>query len=395
MVVLHIPSWFPNKKNTIGGIFTKKMIEAIAKYDTRQHIILHWHNTSYASFKHPFGFIKAVLKSLQKPKVMMDDKVKYYTFDYFWSNEKIFGSNDKRLKQKILSVILDILKVEKVELLHAHVTQPAGEVANLISNQIKLPYIISEHMSPFPFNAYKSEIERLIITPIQYANFTVAVSSHQAKEVYSTTGVTPYIIPNVVDENEFQLQTELREKTMFRFLVVGILSFQKGIDILLQSIALLKKKNIVSFKVAIGGDGPILEDLKLLASKLAIENEIEWLGSLSRDQLKYQLAICSCFVSSSRNESFGVVLVEALACGVPIIATRSGGPIDIVNNTNGILIENENPEALAIGMEWMMNNRDSFNAFTIREDYLARYSQKVVAAKYINLYDTIISQKNI
>ena len=92
----------------------------------------------------------------------------------------------------------------------------------------------------------------------------------------------------------------------------------------------------------------------------------------------------------SHHETFGIVYVEALASGKPVIATRCGGPEDIVNSSNGLLIEKGNPAELANAMEWMYNNWSNFNPTNIRKDFEQRFSQKQVCRQIANLYDDII-----
>ncbi|MGB1019363.1 MAG: glycosyltransferase family 4 protein, partial [Chitinophagales bacterium] len=87
----------------------------------------------------------------------------------------------------------------------------------------------------------------------------------------------------------------------------------------------------------------------------------------------------TAFVSSSRKEPFGVVITEALCCGLPIVVTKSGGPEDIVNETNGYLAENKNASSLHAKMQLMIDNINNFDSKLISKVALNTYSEKVIS----------------
>ena len=80
-----------------------------------------------------------------------------------------------------------------------------------------------------------------------------------------------------------------------------------------------------SVRLGIGGDGPERGRLHELAGSLAIAEQVDWLGALDRDGVRQAMCEADAFVLPSRLETFGVVVIEALACGLPVVATRSGG----------------------------------------------------------------------
>ena len=95
------------------------------------------------------------------------------------------------------------------------------------------------------------------------------------------------------------------------------------------------------------------------------------------------------FVLPSRHESFGVVCIEALATGLPVLATRCGGPEDIVDDTNGVLVPIENSHALAEGLERVM--LQEWDSTAIRTVFLHRYSTRAVSTAIRQLYDSVLS----
>ncbi len=388
--IVHIPSWFPSNHSVYSGVFIKKQIEAINSFDNYKHIVLTWQDTAPALLRNPLSFIKSIINLFRKDETWVEDSIVYYRFHYFYTDILLFGNNDKRLYKRVKKIIEKFQINNKVEFIHAHVTYPGGYVAEKLKHDLKLPYIISEHMSPFPFVSLLDSLSDKIISPIRNAEVTIAVSKDLAGDIKRITEKDAVVIPNVVDEREFNLKEDIKVKAKFEFLIIGLLTRQKGIDILLHAVKLIVEKGSFDFVVRIGGSGEIVNELKEMVKELHIENYIVWLGEISRERLPEAYLKCDAFISASRHESFGVVIVEALACGKPVIATKSGGPEDIINSTNGILVEKENINALAYGMEWMMRNMNQFDSSKIREDYLRKYSRKVIAEAYHKIYDEII-----
>jgi glycosyltransferase involved in cell wall biosynthesis len=129
-----------------------------------------------------------------------------------------------------------------------------------------------------------------------------------------------------------------------------------------------------------------------MATSLKIDEDIIWLGALNRQQSYSQFQDCNCFVLPSRHESFGIVYAEALACGKPIIATRCGGPEDIVKDLNGLLCEIDDPRSLADAMLTMIKNYGQYDSQQIYQDFVNNFSAKIVTSKIERLYHNVLQQ---
>src|SRR5262249_5239760 len=130
-------------------------------------------------------------------------------------------------------------------------------------------------------------------------------------------------------------------------LCVAMHNEKKGIDVLLRAFGLIHDKE-PSLTLVLAGDGPLPEQIKVLGSGLGIPNKVEFLGLQRRSHVPNLLHGCELFVLPSRSEPFGIVLVEAIACKNPIVATTAGGIPEIIENQkNGILVEPDNEKALA------------------------------------------------
>ena len=109
-----------------------------------------------------------------------------------------------------------------------------------------------------------------------------------------------------------------------------------------------------------------------------LADRVRWLGSVSRKNMPNLYRECDAFVLPSRGESFGIVFIEALAHGKPLIATRCGGPEDIVHADNGLLVPMDSVEELAIAMERMIQTSGNYSPQALRADFLARFSASAV-----------------
>ncbi|MBF9251764.1 glycosyltransferase family 4 protein [Pontibacter sp. 172403-2] len=145
-----------------------------------------------------------------------------------------------------------------------------------------------------------------------------------------------------------------------------------------------------SVKFRIGGSGPHSKAYQQLAKTLDIASDVEWLGELTREQAVKEFQHCQAFILPSLYESMGIVYIEALACGKPIIATKCGGPESIVTPFNGLLVEKNNPDALAAAMLNMIKNYKSYDSNIIRQDFLNRFSSKAVLPQLLQCYQDVI-----
>ena len=388
--VLHIPSWFPNNKDHVSGIFVKKMIEAIALDSTYRHIVIVWHDSDFVSLKNPILFLRNLFSVITSPVIRIRNlkNITYVYLNVFQGSPRFFGDNDRRIFNIIKKYILSKFDFD---LIHAHVSYIAGKWAYDISKRSRIPYLISEHMGPFPFKNLDDDIKESIKSTIKQSNCTIAVSRYQAKEIELFTEVVPVIIPNVVNEFEFVDRRADFKNEIFTFITVGLISEQKGIDLLLKAIAIVKKHYKKDVRLKVCGDGRILDSLKGLSRELGITESVIWVGSIARDQIIKELLSSEAYVCSSRHESFGIAPVEAMACGLPIVSTRCGGPNDYINVVNGILVNNEDVNDLAKGLSEMIDRYSEYDSQEIRNYYMTNFSSGVICEKYIKLYSTLVN----
>jgi glycosyltransferase involved in cell wall biosynthesis len=117
---------------------------------------------------------------------------------------------------------------------------------------------------------------------------------------------------------------------------------------------------------------------------------VYFIGRVDRNEAPKLFSSSHVYVMPSCHESFGIVFAEAIASGLPVIATRCGGPEDIVNEFNGILIDVEDIEGLSKAIEYMFENYNKYDPKIIREDFEKGFSKKAVVSKLLEIYNEVL-----
>jgi glycosyltransferase involved in cell wall biosynthesis len=198
-------------------------------------------------------------------------------------------------------------------------------------------------------------------------------------------------IPNMVDTSIFTaIQYRTKEKNEpFQFLNVGLLTENKGQADLIRAFASQFAGN-ADVELRIGGDGPIRSKLERLTADLGVNDNVVFLGMLSRDEVHRAMQACDAFVLSSHYETFGIVLIEALACGKPVVATRCGGPECIVHDGNGLLVPVHDEIALGNAMSTLRLSLSRYDPEAIRNDCIARFGPRAVIDQLTSLYQKVL-----
>ena len=397
MNIFLIPSWYPHPAQPIAGCFTQEQARFYAELYPMDRMIVSV--AGIGDFNLP----------LRKPQICVGNLVRYCkalnfheeTQDNFiewrrpvleWSH-RFGGGLTRIISAHWKNFCRTRAHFGSVEVIHAHVSYPAGWIAMELSRRSGVPYIITEHMSPFPFQTPKfirnGQLTDWIRLPLATAHRVVAVSPTLAERITSFGLKSPQVIPNVVDERCFSPENLTEPGQLLTFLTVGSMVEQKGIPDLLRAIAKKQKKSRhIRFRFA--GDGPQMAAYRRLAAELGIESSVEWLGKISRKEMPKLFKSCHAFVLTSHHETFGIVYAEALACGKPIIATRCGGPESIVTPENGVLVNVGDIIGIQRALLNVIHNREQYRPEVIRTDFIARFSRPAVSSQLKQLYEGLL-----
>lgn len=289
----------------------------------------------------------------------------------------------------------------KPDVLHAHFTD-YGYLAAKLKETEQVPLVLTEHSSLVNQDKLPSDIEQAAKLAFARADKLIAVSPALAEKMREHSHRSVLWIPDMVDTELFAYtgeheqmrslweETEL-EGGEFSFLSCGNLRKVKRMDVLIQAFA-RAFRDCPKVHLTICGQGEEEGNLRKLIYDLKMENRIELAGIRPREEIAQRLQQADCFVLASVSETFGVSYLEALSCGVPVIATRCGGPECFVNEHNGLMVEPDDVEGLASAMLTMYCNGGSYNRAAIAQEVRNHYSSQAVAARLMEQYEQLTHQ---
>lgn len=397
MNVFIIPSWYPTDEDPVVGIFVKEQALSMSnQFHTLNVGISLWGSNRHDLLIEKRDHIKNLFKVLNFPtpseSELSTNCVEYFTPAFTWTRSILQGNMERIIESNITNMRRFQARFGTVNLIHAHVGHPAGYIAAELSRKFNIPYIITEHMSPFPMADYKlnnGNLHPLLKQAYSMSKANIGVSDFQLKQMARFGISNLELIPNMVNGQLFTVR-EIQNTKPFEFLSIGRLEDQKGFDVLLKSLNQLKQIGYSEVKLRIGGTGKLKNRLLKLCNKLDLDNDVIWLGELNRNDVIREMQSSNAFVLASRHESSGLVLAEAIACGKPIISTACGGPEDIVSKKNGLLVKLNDPDALSSQMIKLIENYSSYNPNTIRSEFDEKFSSEVVGKSLYELYQETI-----
>ena len=305
-------------------------------------------------------------------------------------------------KSGLAAFKLYINKYGLPDIVHAHNTLNAGLLAYLLKQKYGVNYLLTEHSSYY----YQGMVPEILLPKIKRAIraascFTVVspslkdILTNKLGKVASSAMWLPNVLP---PKYELQSLTKKKEtnnrENKYIFLSVGNMLPVKGHEFVIRAFALIVQKYTNSM-LRLVGDGPLKNELEVLAKKLNIEDKVVFTGEVDSDSVRKEMLNADVFVFPSRSETFGVALIEAMSCGLPVVSTACGGPEEIVDDNTGILVEPENVGALQIGMEWAIVNVNTMDPQKIRENVIKRFGSKQFLYNIENIYEIVFHQNKL
>lgn len=278
------------------------------------------------------------------------------------------------------------------DLIHAHMIYPDGAVARRLSRRYGVPFVVTEH-APWREQWFgRAAVRREALSAARAASALIAVSSFVRDTIVSHTGEAERVrvIPIGVDPKAFPLASPASRRPD-QILFVGWINYMKGVDVLLRAMELLERRGQPGRLLVAGGTfyrhTRIQEErLRALAASLELGGRVRFLGRRPHTEIARLMAESAVVVLPSRAESFGAVLVEALASGTPVVATRCGGPEDIVTEDVGMLIATEDAHALADALAAVLQKLDRYEPEALREHAVRHFAWSGVVQQVHGVY---------
>lgn len=384
-----IPSWYPSKLNPASGTFFVDSADILARagYDV---VII-------ANVLHPF---KKLPRYHQLPGKTyppgMESGLLTYRLEAINLRPKLVKKRFQVYKKSLTGQFERVLEQQgppAVVLIHSSLWAGAALAERLSSEAI--PFIVVEHRKAFLLpDGFSDFQKRCVQTTYRYARKIVAVSSALETQILrifpDAQGKTTTIHNPVTIQNIRRVVPVQKTGADFIFIAVCLLRAEKRIDILINAFARLVKLD-VPVKLKLVGDGPLRSSLERLTRRLDLGDRIEFLGYLSREQVTGELQKSDCLVLPSEVETFGLALIEGMATGLPVIATRCGGPQDIVTEETGLLVPVNDEAALCRVMRTIMDNYGNYEPEKIRRYVIEKFGEQTYAAAFKAVFDELVS----
>ena len=372
-----IPSWYPNRENTHAGIFVKKHIQIISKFIE-----------CYTLFVLPTDNIRAFKIEVEKQS----------------SAEIIyFGTTKSALVNTFFFFLINIIKISTILLkkgrpkfVHNHVVFPNGFVALLVAKVLNVRLIISEHWSGYLIEDNRlQDLSIKIQRGIRYilsSAYKIGLVSNFMKyrlvESQLCTEEKVIITPNKIELNNFiPVQRELGDEIKV-LTICNLSDFEKNISGMIEAINYLNQNDSINIKLQIIGEGIDEVKLKKIANAYGILNtKIFFLGKIENHLLTNYYSDCDFYILNSNFETLNISTIEALMHGLPVVASKCGGPKDYLNDQNSVQVNTRDTNDLVRGIKEMLMKYNDYNREMIKVNIENKYGEKIVEDALRRLYE--------
>lgn len=396
MKILVLSHMYPSIFNNVYGIFVHEQVKALIDLGIEVKVIS---PVPWAPF--PINIISEKWKKYSLiPKYENRENVSVWYPRYITFPKALFlQSSGERMYKGTKILVTKIYQDFKFDLIHAHVALPDGYAAMKLSKELNVPYILTIHGQDLQQTLFKNEqcIEN-ILKVIGSANKIILVSNKLKKiikEFNDDKNNKFKVIANGVNFNNIsnkKVKKTIDDRVRV-ILSVSNLKETKGIDLNLKAFSMLIEK-YPNLKYLIVGDGPERKKLETLTEDLGINEKVEFLGMLSHENVLKKMDDVDIFSLPSWNEAFGVVYIEAMANGKPVIGCKGEGIEDYVDDEEtGLLVNPKDVDSLAQAMDFLLSNPDKAKDIgeRARKLVMENYTWEKNAEKTIKVYQEVLN----
>jgi len=400
MRVLMLSHMYPNAVSPLGGIFVRQQARALARLGAEVNVVApvpwvprlmagrgKWVGyPSVPDMEQPDGFPVFHPRVLEFPRSLFFE---YYPQTYAWGMKRVFTDQIAR----------------GVDLIHAHVAHPDGAAALRFGLKFKIPVVVTIHGQDFAYTLNRSRTcADSVRAALKEAAGVILVSdklkSHYGLETWADSLEKYKVIYNGVDLEDV-IQAQKRPGTPPNpgqgaarrvLLTVGFLRPDKGHVMVLKALPELIGE-FPDLEYRIVGDGSERQRLEDLTEELGLSRHVRFLGSLAHPEAMGEMAQCEIFILPSWNEAFGVVYLEAMAHGKPIIGTTGEGISEILDREGvGRAVRPKDVSAIAAALRDLFRNPEQAGVMGSRgRDLVTRqFTWEYNARKTLQVYEEII-----
>ncbi len=274
----------------------------------------------------------------------------------------------------------------KPDVLYAHYMYNIA-YASYLKKKSGLPLVGMEHWSVLTQDKLSREQVRLGKLAYFNTDKLLAVSKSLQSHILRHFGKESIVVYDMLGQ-EFVSSSIVShvKKLPFRFITVGSLKAIKGYQMLINAFS---ESGLASkgCTLSIVGDGEEHENLSNQISSLELNGKVVLLGRKTKEEIISLLSESHAFIVSSKSETFGVACIEALSQGLPVIATKCGGPEEIIDSSNGVLVEPDNMVAMSHAMNSIFENYEQYDSFEISRRCRLRFNPQNIAKTVVKYFE--------
>lgn len=365
MQVLIIGRGYPNKWDHMYGIFEYQQAQAISKKCKVIYCALDMrsirHRRKVGVHYKKNGNVDIVILNIPCGRIPL----KLFNIIGIFSLKKMYRLIENRYG--------------KADVVHVHFTELAY-IATEVFYEIGIPVIVTEHSSKVFQNKLSNQEKRCAISAYKKAKIVTAVSSEFSKTITENFGIQVRCVHNMVDVREFYLKQHTRTNIIVS---VGSLVVGKRMDLLISTFYSAFKTQKEK-KLIIIGEGNEHKRLQELINELKLQEQVFLVGKKSHDEMCRILQKSDFFALFSKSETFGVAYIEAMACGLPVIATNCGGVNDFITDKNGIIVYDE--KEIVSSLVKMDNECYRYDRKFICDYVNDSFSEEKISDEFIKIY---------
>jgi glycosyltransferase involved in cell wall biosynthesis len=369
--VLITPEWYPWPDQPMFGVFCREQARVVASL--HDVVVLTWRCDE--RIPKPFAISEA-----------REDGLLTFRVRFRSSPIPKLGSICKMLGVALVMQRLRRRAGWKPDIVHAHEYQ-AGAPALVIGKLTGAPVVISEHASAFARGRVEPRQLALAEQVFRRADVISPVSRDLSLRLADLVGGTRlFPVPNAVETTMFRPGSSPDWSQGVRLLTVGNLVEIKGHRHLIDALGRLHALG-TDARLDIVGDGELRSELEERVDRLGLESSVRFHGVLSKQGVAEAMRAADIFVLPSLWENMPCVLAEAMASGLPSVASRVGGIPEVIDHRVGLMVEPGSSEALAAALDEIIHSLGGYDPRILRQMAIERYGHKAVCHQWTQVYE--------
>jgi glycosyltransferase involved in cell wall biosynthesis len=379
--ILWLASWYPNRTDPFHGDFIERHAQAVSHFTKLTVMVV----------------VKDEALAPDKTEVDKTVEGNLTVYRVYYGKSRYGGIIEKMISSiryfRVQKAIYQIVEKEEgmPTIVHVHVAMKAGMLALWLKQQFNIPYVVTEHWTGYypesSPNIYRRNfIYRYLTRKVfEKATLLLPVTDDLGKMIERNLVSLPYkVIRNTVNTSLFFYSGHRPEP--FRFIHPSSMNYQKNPEGILQACKIVKDQGY-HFQLHMVGNND--EKLVSLAGSLGLGQTVSITGTVPYEAVAKQMQQSSALLLFSRFENLPCVIVEALCCGLPVISSRVGGIAEVIDETNGILVESGRPDELAKAMIRLIENYAQYDRSAIAATASRQFNYNEIGKQFSDIYASI------